>query len=110
MVRHVHDECDYWTLPGGAVEPGETAAQAARREVLEETAIRLTEVVQLYQDGHATCFFATCSPDQEPRVGFDPELVGRTQMIKDAQWFSLEEKRDDIQVSKVIDRLRKLGR
>lgn len=30
---------DVWSLPGGHIEPGETAAAAARREVFEETAI-----------------------------------------------------------------------
>lgn len=36
LVRHVEGR---WTLPAGAMEPGETPAEAARREALEEASI-----------------------------------------------------------------------
>lgn len=43
---------DLWTIPGGAMEPGETIAQTAVREVKEETGIDVEVVglVGLYSD------------------------------------------------------------
>lgn len=35
---------DYWSTPGGAVEKGETFAQAGIRELWEETGIRVTNI------------------------------------------------------------------
>lgn len=39
-----------WCLPGGRMEPGESAAEACQREVLEETGLRVevTKLIGLY--------------------------------------------------------------
>ena len=45
-------DCGWWGLPGGRVEPGESLAAAALREVLEETglAVEVTHLIGVYSD------------------------------------------------------------
>ena len=42
LVRHAYKE-KAWGQPGGRIEDGELPADAVRREVLEETGLRVTE-------------------------------------------------------------------
>lgn len=42
MVQRDHDPgAGLWSIPGGKVEPGEYLVQAVKREVLEETGVRI---------------------------------------------------------------------
>lgn len=74
-----------WGLPGGAVEAGESVAEAAIREVFEETgvAIGLDRLVGMYyrrQGGHQALFLAhPCAGEPRPD-GYET--------LK-AQWFLL---------------------
>lgn len=49
-----HAEGDVWLLPGGSIEPGETPADAAVREMWEETGllVRLTRLVGVFGGAH----------------------------------------------------------
>lgn len=80
-----------WALPGGFVDQDEDLEDAARREMLEETAVELGSMVQLGAygtpgrdpRGHTVgiAFLAICGPDEiEGRAGDD---------AADCRWFPL---------------------
>jgi len=111
MVNHQDGSHNYWTLPGGGVNDGETLEQTVIREVKEESGLDVT-VGQLlfteeYEFGKSYCYFAHLTGEAtEPTLAFLPEeesIFGT--MVRSVAWHSLKDKKDDIQVSQVISTL-----
>ncbi len=106
MIRHIIDDREFWTLPGGGLQPDETFEQAAVRETLEEAGLAVQVVRFLFERpyiyGIERTFLAEMIGDQTPIVGIDPEIPLDAQWICEVSWLPLESMKDDRQVKLVI--------
>ena len=99
MVRQHHEDKDIWMVPGGAIEGNEDARQAAVREVKEETGLdveiqkmiwHVEEVSETRGQRFVNFFLAKiCGGALE--LGYDPELFGQEQVMKEVKFVSKEE-------------------
>lgn len=67
-----------WCLPGGAMESGETAAEACEREVLEETglSVRVKRLVGVYSHSDQLVVYSDGGKFQIVALHFEAEAVG----------------------------------
>jgi 8-oxo-dGTP diphosphatase len=98
-----------WSIPGGRVEPGETLAEAARREVREETGldVDVQEILGHVDIPHGDIvydvadFAATVSGNVPPLAAGDD--------ARDARWVTAGELRDLSTTPQLIPTLARWG-
>ncbi len=93
MVMHRQDGREWWCLPGGSQERGETPEQGALRELREEcnvngVAVRQTSHVRYAPDDETYSFLVDIGI-QNPSLGSDPEVVAGREILTDVQWLRL---------------------
>jgi len=96
---------EFWAAPGGAVEPGESDAAAAEREVLEELGLRIRVgrpvhrytgefEFEGYWNQSTDVFFAARMPDAQPVLAGINDAERST--LREWRWWTAEEIRGSI--------------
>lgn len=72
LMWRLRGDQEYYVVPGGGIEVGETSAEACLRELSEETslhAIAVTPVESTTDDAGRTDYFLVHDAEGEPRLG-----------------------------------------
>jgi 8-oxo-dGTP pyrophosphatase MutT (NUDIX family) len=97
-VLHLHKRLGRWMQPGGHIDPGETAAVAARREAEEELGMEVTHVsdgpLLVHVDVHEAAFGHIHLDLRYLLVGGDADPAPPPGESQDARWCSWDEASD----------------
>lgn len=99
MVKQCHEGKDIWMVPGGGIEEHEDAAQAAVREVMEETGLEISvkrllwhvEEVSEERGQRFVNFFLGEVTGGTLGLGSDPEFDKDGQVLREVRFLSKKE-------------------
>jgi 8-oxo-dGTP diphosphatase len=92
LAYHRHPDRAFWCFPGGVVEAGESALEAARREALEETGLEVAcegvcFVCDRPEADAVEWFFRARPVAGEARLGGDPDRPSGSRVLEELRWF-----------------------
>jgi 8-oxo-dGTP pyrophosphatase MutT (NUDIX family) len=83
LMERWRGQLHYFSIPGGGIEPGETAEQTVLREILEETSLRVDverQVLEMRDDGFTHKIYLCRYISGEPHLpDHAPEAVHMTE-------------------------------
>jgi ADP-ribose pyrophosphatase YjhB (NUDIX family) len=101
LIKHTEHESgrSYWLLPGGGIEDGESEAACVRREMQEETHLRVAvECLLLDEPGVAGGIYQRMKTylcrvvAGEAQPGYEPEVEASSQYgITEVGWFNVRQ-------------------
>ena len=86
-----------WCLPGGGMDPGESAAEACVREVLEETGleVKIVKLVGVYTSPDILVEYPDGNKIQPVAFSFEAEVIGGELGLSDETidfgWYTVDE-------------------